>query len=256
MASAEPLDRQADVASLPLPADPIARKDVVDVVMERIIDLVGTGALRTDQKLPSEKELMTAFAVGRSSIREALRSLVAMNLLETRPGKGYFVSPMAHTLVASGLVGTSPANASSIHNVMEARKVLETAIAGLALSRATPEDFDRVRRTGEELKDAAGEGSELLPYTMRVHFAIAHAAHNAFLKKLLTDLLRWIMALFTPLEVSPKVDVQMHTQLITAFLSQDADAFSSALEKHNEFWKTKFVEWYPQGPAGESREGT
>ncbi|MBN1859039.1 FadR family transcriptional regulator [Candidatus Bipolaricaulota bacterium] len=228
----------------------------MDAVMERIIDLVGTGILRTDQKLPSEKELMTAFGVGRSSIREALRALVATNLLETRPGKGYFVSPMAHTLVASGLVGNSPADASNIHEVMEARKILETAIAGLALSRATAEDFERVRRTGQELKDAAGEGSELLPYTMRVHFAIAQSAHNAFLKKLLTDLLRWIMALFTPLEVSPKLDVQMHIQLMTAFLSRDADAFSSALEKHNEFWQTKFVEWYPQGQAGESREGT
>ena len=256
MASADPLDRQADEVSLPLPADPIARKDVVDVVMERIIDLVGTGVLRTDQKLPSEKELMTAFSVGRSSIREALRSLVAMNLLETRPGKGYFVSPMGHTLVASGLVGDSPANASNIHEVMEARKVLEIGIAGLALSRATAEDFERVRRTGDELKDAAGEGSELLPYTMRVHFAIAQAAHNAFLKKLLTDLLRWIMALFTPLDVSPKVDVEMHMQLMTAFLSRDADAFSSALEKHNDFWKTKFVEYDPQQPTGESQEVT
>jgi len=75
--------------------------------MEKIIELMGSGALKTEQKLPSEKEFMVSFEVGRSSIREALRSLVAMNLLETRPGKGYFVSPLAPSLIASGLLEPS-----------------------------------------------------------------------------------------------------------------------------------------------------
>lgn len=216
----------------------------MDVVMERIIDLVGTGAVRTDHKLPSEKELMAAFAVGRSSIREALRSLVAMNLLETRPGKGYFVSPTAPTLIDSGLVGNS-SSADDFHEVMETRKTLELAIAKLALSRATQEDFHQVRRAGEELKAAAIEGSELLPYTMRVHLAIAQAAHNAFLKRLFTDFLPWIMALFTPVQVPPEVDVQMHMQLMEAFLSRDVNALTTALEQHHDFWSTSFVEFFP-----------
>lgn len=254
MTSADLVSRQADSAPPTFAADPISRKDVVDVVMDRIIDIVGTGTLRADQKLPSEKELMTAFGVGRSSIREALRSLVAMNLLETRPGKGYFVSPMAPTLIGSGLVKDRASGVADFYEVMEARKVLEIAIAEMALVRATAKDFREVRRAGEELEAAAAERSELLPYTMRVHLAIARSAHNAFLTRLLTDLLPWIMALFTPVRVSTEVDVRMHIQLMEAFLSRDEDMLTTALGDHHDFWSTKFVECFPQDSAGSAQQ--
>jgi GntR family transcriptional regulator, transcriptional repressor for pyruvate dehydrogenase complex len=244
MTSDQQLIRQSD-PELPLRStQPIVAKDLVENVIERVIELLGSGTLPPDAKLPSEKAFMTAFGVGRSSVREALRSLVAMNLLETRPGKGYYISPLAPSLIACGLMDYQARGYAEFREVMEARMIMEQAIAQVAIERATERDIKAVERAGRELKEAARDGAELLPYTMRVHLTIAEAAHNAFLKRLFTDLLPWIMGRFTPVQVSPSEDVEMHERLMDAFVARDVDELMSMIEYHQRFWSAKFMEHY------------
>jgi len=125
---------------------------------------------------------------------------------------------------------------------MEAREVLEIAISRLALAHATEEDFRNVRQSGRKLEEAAREGSELLPYTMRVHLGIAQATHNTFLRRLFTDLLPWIMGRFSSVQIPPEDDVQMHIRLMEAFLARDQRKLLAAIRNHQKFWSMKFVE--------------
>lgn len=244
MTSDQQLVRQSDPDVPLLSPQRIVAKDLVQTIIERVIDLLGSGALPPDTKLPSEKAFMTAFGVGRSSVREALRSLVAMNLLETRPGRGYYISPLAPSLIACGLMDPQANGYAEFQEVMEARMIMEQAIAQVAIERATERDIRAVERAGRELKEAARDGAELLPYTMRIHLTIAEAARNAFLKRLFTDLLPWIMGRFTPVQVPASDDVEMHERLLNSFVARNVDDLMSMIEYHQRFWSAKFVEHY------------
>ena len=71
---------------------PIRRTSLSDKIIEQIIDLISRKVLKPGQRLPSEKDLCKRFGVGRTSIREALRSLAVMGILDGRVGEGTFVS--------------------------------------------------------------------------------------------------------------------------------------------------------------------
>ena len=71
---------------------PIRRTSLSDKIIEQIINLISRKVLKPGQRLPSEKDLCKRFGVGRTSIREALRSLAVMGILDGRVGEGTFVS--------------------------------------------------------------------------------------------------------------------------------------------------------------------
>ena len=71
---------------------PISRLSLSDEIVEQIIDLISRGILRPGERMPSEKQLCQQFGVGRTSVREALRSLSVMGILEPHAGEGTYVS--------------------------------------------------------------------------------------------------------------------------------------------------------------------
>jgi len=219
----------------------VEAKGLVEAVIERVAQLVGAGILRPGGRLPTEKQLMQAFGVGRSSVREALRSLVATNILESVPGKGYFVAPIGPSLVGIAARRRVLSRASGFHEVMEARHILEVAIGELAIDRATAEDIRRAEQSGVALRSAVEDRKELLPYTMRVHLAIATSAHNTVLLQLLQEFIPWIMAEFEDVVIPAEVDVQMHLDLLGAFSRRDPAALASAVRDHQVFWEGQYL---------------
>ena len=71
---------------------PIVRVSLSDKIIEQIVDLIARNVLKPGERLPSERELCKRFGVGRSSLREALRSLAVMGILEGKVGEGTYVS--------------------------------------------------------------------------------------------------------------------------------------------------------------------
>ena len=70
---------------------PVNRNSLSDAIVDQIIDLISRGVLKPGERLPSEKDLCLRFGVGRTTIREALRSMAVMGILDGRVGEGTFV---------------------------------------------------------------------------------------------------------------------------------------------------------------------
>src|SRR4051812_44835412 len=102
-------------------------------VVRRLSADIAAGRLASGERLPSERELARALGVGRASVREALAALANQGLLETRPGSGSFVAPGAAAALRGGPELSHDASPS---DVLEARALLEPAVARLAASRA------------------------------------------------------------------------------------------------------------------------
>jgi DNA-binding FadR family transcriptional regulator len=108
---------------------PIPLRQRYEQVADRIAADIRAGRLAPGERLPSERELARRLEVGRASVREAIASLQVAGMIETRPGSGSFVAAAAPEL-------TREAHDSSPSDLLEARALLEPAVARLAASRA------------------------------------------------------------------------------------------------------------------------
>jgi len=169
--------------------DEISSKNSAQQVMEEVISLVEEEGFSAGEKIPSEKELMEYLDFGRSTIREALHALVAIGVLESRPGKGYFVRQYHKIPLYSNEFLSRIMDDDSFFDLMESRKIVERSIFMIAAERATDEDIENIESSLARLKEALeADRDNITNLTTDVHFAIARATQNQILVGLLEQL--------------------------------------------------------------------
>jgi GntR family transcriptional repressor for pyruvate dehydrogenase complex len=120
------------------------KKGVAQSVVNRVLDLIRTGMLRAGDRLPSERNLIEILDISRPSLREALRALSILGVVDTRHGGGAYVTNLeARTLLAplDFFLALSEANLS---DSFDSRRLVELEIVRKAAERATPEDIDEL----------------------------------------------------------------------------------------------------------------
>jgi len=122
----------------------VKRTPLVAAVMERIGRLIDVGTYPPGAKLPSERELREQLEVGRSTVREALRGLEVLGLIELRQGRGAFVRSPHPQLAGVGAAGP-PGEGWQLERVAEARLAIETNAASLAAVRRTDEQLASIQ---------------------------------------------------------------------------------------------------------------
>jgi len=227
--------RQADRRESPSAHDPafapIETKTITQVIVDRLIALIKAGTFQSGEKLPSEKELMKRFEVGRSSVREALHSLVTLRLLEARPGKGYFVSDRLLN-IPKDLLDNLASKERDFLNLMEAREALEIAIARAAVKRATPHDLRQLEEIYEEISRAAEQGEDLLRFTGKIHLAIAAATHNSVFVRLLEALMPLWPIKTMRRAISAEEHLRLHRKLIDGLYEKDGKKIVQLMRQH------------------------
>jgi len=169
-----------------------ARRQVADVVAERIERLIIDGVLKVGQALPSERLLCDRLGISRSALREGLRVLRGRRVIETSQGRGSFVAPLSGPQDASPLMHLFRSQPRTLYDLLEVRALLEAESARLAALRGTDADFVLLRRRYEEMV-AAHENGEPDPHhhahlDHAFHLAICEASHNPVLVHTLQSL--------------------------------------------------------------------
>ncbi len=156
----------------------IQKKSLADMVAEQLRQQITEGVYAIGDKLPTEPELMKTFKVGRSSIREAIKLLVNMGVVQVRQGAGTFVAEASD---ANG--GSINMNIADRTELDEVRKILDIAIVEKAVARRTEKDIERMQSSLEARKANAKDGllKECIEADMNFHIAIADATHNQIL---------------------------------------------------------------------------
>ena len=172
-----------------------ARRQVSDVVAERIERLIVDGVLKVGQALPSERRLTEKLGVSRTALREGLKLLRAKGIIETAHGKGSYVAQLSGQGSTSALMHLFSSQPRTLYDLFEVRCLLEGESARLAALRATEADFVLIRRSYEALLAAHEQpltASEHAHLDHAFHLAICEASHNPVLVQTLrslTDLL-------------------------------------------------------------------
>jgi GntR family transcriptional repressor for pyruvate dehydrogenase complex len=132
-------------------------------------------------RIPAERQLGQQLGVGRASLREALKALEIMGLIETRLGDGTYVCQRSEFLSKPLLWAITSSSETEVYELVEARKLIETELAGLAAERATADDLKEIGKHLDRMERSPQAPSELLQADIEFHLAIGEAAHNSIL---------------------------------------------------------------------------
>ena len=214
---------------------PIGRTTVVDEIVERLVRLILDEGLKPGDQLIPERELMARLEVGRSSLREAIKTLCALGVLEVKRGTGTFVGYGDTSMLTKPLSWGLFLNQTSTRQVIEARSVIEVALAGWAAERATEEEKNEIGRLLADLEKHQNDRMQYVESDLAFHLSIAHAAHNDMLANVLVmfqQVLRVWMETTYKESKDTRASMALHQEIYAAILAGDAAAAREAMADH------------------------
>ena len=199
--------------------------------------MIRDGTYSPGDQLPNERVLAEQFQVSRASIREALRTLQTMGLIESQVGVsgGNFVKALDIKTVISPFADFLHNGQKTLQDIMEYRVVLETEIARIAAVRRNSYDLERIRESLQAMKKNVEEGGIGLQEDNTFHEDIARATHNEVFIQMLT-LARTLLSRTreTTLNIKgvPQTGIRHHGRILKALESGDADRAANAMRLH------------------------
>lgn len=237
---------------------PLERRRLSDAAVDQIINLIRSGSFAVGAKLPSERELAKDLRVSRVLVRESLRALEALGLIEVRPGIGAFVTQQspANMKIATYL----RSHPTEVLEVVEVRAALAGLAGELAARRLTDEELDELRQLVCEQREAFASGrTEALPeLDHRFHSIIFTATRNHVLVSMheytrsVLNNIQWNhITLMTRTEES----LREHDRILTGLAARNSRASATALRTHAQKSNAdirKFVEQFREDETMDS----
>lgn len=221
--------------------DQIVRRKLSDEVFDRLHDLIASGEVGPGDEMPSERDLMERFGVGRPAIREAMQSLHNMGLISISHGERAKVAALTPRtmfkqldVVARMLMLTSP---ESLEHLKGTRLFYERGLVRIAAERATSTDIDVLEAILASQKSHYGNSELFIDDDIAFHRKIASISGNPILEALSRSLLKWLfeyhieMLIWTGQE---NVTLQEHSAILDCIKAGDPDAAERAMVIHIE----------------------
>lgn len=199
---------------------------------EQLISYIVNGDWKAGDRIPAERGLCQQLRIARTSLREALKAMELIGMLESRVGDGTFVCPRSEFLARPLLWAFTGTDHEELRDILEARFMIERDLAGLAAERGTEEEVQRIGNANEMMRECIASRAPCGESEMAFHRAIANAAHNAVLTNamhLLLNLMKqWIFLDMRP----PAERLKRRTAIYRAILRHDAEAAREETWQH------------------------
>jgi DNA-binding FadR family transcriptional regulator len=205
----------------------IPRVNLSQEVANGILDMIESREILTREKIPTESELTKIFGVSRTAVREGIRDLVAIGVLETKRGVGTFVrdsqpGPLRHVR------NSGAPSQSHLLDLLEFRQIIEPEIAALAARRRTPKDIREMERCVHELSIGVKARTKP-PEDLGFHTALAQATQNtAFIDA------SSLVARFHDDDPNPpdEMDIEEHAAILEAVRVGDEEKARELMHSH------------------------
>lgn len=213
---------------------PITNRNSSELVAEQIKELVLNKQYAAGEKIPTEEELTKLFAVGRGTIREAIKRLQAEGILTASPGKGTFVSPDALSCIQLSRFSKMVITMDQVQDLVELRLALEPEMAKLAAMRRTDKDI-RAMQTCIDAMEDSDQKEHLLRCGHDFHRAVCKSTHNNMMEALHYSISNQLLKLrqmdFLTIDVYRR-DLLVHQSILDAIVSQDARDAEEKMRAH------------------------
>lgn len=214
--------------------DPIKREPVATQVARKLVEYLLSGAVEPGARMPSERQLAEAFGVGRSAMREAIKALSLIGLVEVRQGDGTYLRKADSALLPEVIEWGLLLGERRTMDLVEARQELETVIARLAAQRRTEADIEELTRLLHRMEQIATPAA-FVEADVQFHMRLAEASNNLVLRDIhasVQALLRaWIGRVMST-GSSHMISYQEHVPILEAIVLGDPDMAERAMQAH------------------------
>jgi GntR family transcriptional repressor for pyruvate dehydrogenase complex len=233
--------------------EPLNRKPVAERVANRLLELIRSGNLRAGDKLPTENELGAAMHVSRPVIREALRSLSIMGVVESRQGGRCYVTDLKPARLLAPVQMVIAVDETNVEALFEARVVVEGELIRLGAARVSDADlakFAELVKAGHELvNDPVG----FRVMDLEFHALLMRLAANPFLERMAQTLYELGIEYRRAASETPGVNARSaleHEAIVAALTERDTERVVAAMSEHlNSIRRTTFEAMQKIGAA-------
>jgi len=210
---------------------------VYEEVARQIERLIADGRFKPGDKLPPERDLAETFQVSRSSVRDAIRTLEVLGLVEPRHGEGTVVCDLSPDLLVTPLSAMLVRKRELVGELLDVRRMIEPPLAARAAIRVSPEEIAYLEDILRRQKEKVRRGELAIEEDSEFHYAIATATKNSVVLKVLDvlmDLLRESRE--RTLQVPGRLQKSFagHRRILSAIKRRDAAAAEAAMQRHLE----------------------
>ena len=213
-----------------------------DETMDAIKSYILRERLQSGDVMPTETQLCDTIGASRSSVREAVRKLEALNIVKVEHGKGTFVGslsldPMVETLAFRSMVSVGK-NFTDLQDVVELRRFLDLGCAGEVVVSLAGSEQPRLMELAESMTNTAKEGKTFLALDIDFHMGILDSLDNTIVKQMVRSLWLVHMAVLPQLglPVSSELDrtAEAHKRMLNAALAGNVEEYRKAVIDHYE----------------------
>jgi GntR family transcriptional repressor for pyruvate dehydrogenase complex len=206
-------------------------------VVRQIEHALSEGRFVRGQKLPTERQLASTFGVSRGVVREAIKVLGTMGLVETRQGSGVYVRNDPVPAVSRALTLSVAPDEESVYRLFEFREPLETLAARYAAKRGSKEQFEEIRReAAATVEAAAAEDYETFGVAdERFHTAVSEASGNPYLSVVVSavrQMQREVAQLLARQSGVMATAAKQHMRIAEAITSGNSERASATMQEH------------------------
>lgn len=218
---------------------------LVRLLSDYLMDFLIGGKLKPGDSLPSDRQLSVMFNAGRTPIREALKVLSVLGLIQIVPGKGTFVASRSTDMFFTPLSWSFLLGQATTSQIVDVRNVLETESARLAAVNATPESREELVRIFGEMARAYRESDFRLFYDLDIEFHLQVARCSA--NPIILNMLQTSRKLLSHISKSgvaglgaPRANFEEHSAIYEAVMKGDSDLSREVMAHHLEMAKRRY----------------
>jgi GntR family transcriptional repressor for pyruvate dehydrogenase complex len=211
------------------------RKQRVHEEVARQIEQVILKTLHPGDKLPAERELAEMLGVSRSSIRDAMRRLEMVGLVEPRQGAGTVVREISHHALVGQMTNAIAQKRQMVSELLDFRKMLEPPMAARAAKHGSAEEISRMEDILRRQDKKVRAGELAVEEDSEFHYSIATASGNSVVLKVMDvvmDLLRETRSRSLQSEGRPQKSLAGHRKILAAIKRHDGAAAETAMRQH------------------------
>jgi len=214
----------------------ILQKDALsEKIVERLLNLIREKQLRPGDRLPPERELAPMMGVSRPSLREALRALSVMKVVENRQGSGTYITSLQPELFVNHLDFIFTVNDATFLELFEVRKIVEVGLVALAAKSITDEELARLEECLQQSTASVDRPEVFLQTDLELHSLIIEAARNRTLELFMKSITQINIASRRRTNDLPEVrrrTLQDHQAIVAALQAHDSERAAIAMRNH------------------------
>jgi len=224
------------------------KRSVVDKIINEIKNALMRGELKPGGKFPTEKELIERYGVSRGAVREAVKMLVALGVVEIKRGNGTYIARRISPSALNQLIFSLIQKKGTPQELLELREVMEIGVLEVILSKLTEKDIEKMEKAIEKMEKVCRDGiidkKILSRIDLEFHYAFAEATHNPLIVELFTTILEMFLPTIEDslryniqIENDPLKGARIHRKILEALKERNLEKARKTIQDSLKVWK-------------------